>query len=744
MFSLRFKNKQIKDEYQLHTKALSMRIVVLIILHYVIYIQFSITGYSQSDIITTYAGSGPPTNVILSIKDHYRKEGAIALDGHGGFYISSTVKHSIYHIKADGQLHLSGGIGIPGYGGDGKPASSAQLKAPEGLAVDSIGNLYIADSENNRIRKVTLAGDIITVAGNGKSGYSGNIGDGGMAVSAGLNYPKGVAVDSIGNIYIADTYHGLIRKVTPSGIISTVAGGACRVFNVAIDRKGNLYIPDRENHRILKVNAAGMITTIAGDGKMGYSGDGGSAILAQLASPHGVAVDSAGNIYIADTYNGRIRKVTPAGIITTIAGTYKGSYLSDSKHAFSGQLFWPQSIVIDSADNIYFLDSSYIADKQIARIHKITPNGKITTVFDENGILFSDNDETYMLKQSRNTKLGENTTSLYGGDYGQATLAKLYNPSGVSLDSVDNLYIADFENSRIRKITPTGLIVTVAGNGDFGYAGNGGKATSAQLAGPHSVAADSAGNMYIASIDDLWIRKVTSAGKIKEVEGSKLKRFKKRMGDIISGENSLMDLFYHGPYGVAVDSAGNLYIADTFHYRICKVTPKGKVTIIAGNEKRGYSGDGGKAISAQLDLPCGIAVDSIGNVYIADSQNHCIRKVTPAGYITTIAGNGNPGFGGDGGQATSAQLASPFGVAVDSSGNLYIADTQNNRIRKITPSGLITTVAGDGNEGYGGDGGFARSAQLRWPKGIAVDRAGNLYIADTGNNRIRKVMILSK
>jgi sugar lactone lactonase YvrE len=203
------------------------------------------------------------------------------------------------------------------------------------------------------------------------------------------------------------------------------------------------------------------------------------------------------------------------------------------------------------------------------------------------------------------------------------------------------------------------------------------------------------------------------------------------------------DVIGNGLYGVAVDSAGNLHIADTFHYRIRKVTPRGKITTIAGNGKKGYSGDGGKATSARLGPTFGVAADSAGNLYIADSQNHRIRKVTPAGVITTIAGNGIGGYDGDGGPAALAQISWPYGIAVDSSDN-YIADTQNHRIRKVTPDGIITTVAGTGNEGYDGDGGPATSAQLRWPEGIAVDSAGNLYIADTGNNCIRKVAPSSK
>jgi hypothetical protein len=201
---------------------------------------------------------------------------------------------------------------------------------------------------------------------------------------------------------------------------------------------------------------------------------------------------------------------------------------------------------------------------------------------------------------------------------------------------------------------------------------------------------------------------------------------------------------FDNPGSIAPDNIGGFYFAGYYRNSIYHVTADGLFGLAAGVGIPGYSGDGGQANSAQLNHPSSLAVDSAGNIYIADSQNHRIRKVTPGGIITTIAGNGIGGYSGDGGPATSAQISWPYGIAVDSSGNLYVADTQNNRIRKVTPEGMITTVAGNGNEGYNGDGGPADSAQIKWPEGIAVDSAGNLYIADTGNNCIRKVTPSSK
>jgi len=331
------------------------------------------------------------------------------------------------------------------------------------------------------------------------------------------------------------------------------------------------------------------------------------------------------------------------------------------------------------------------------------------------------------------TTVAGNGTQSYNGDGGEATSASLNQPAGVAVDTAGNIYIADRSNHVIRKVNTSGVISTVAGNSTGGYSGDGGTAINASLFYPSGVAVDIVGNIYIADWGNQRIRKVDVRGVISTVVGNGTKGYRGDGGTAINAS-----LFY--PSGVAVDTAGNIYIADDVNNVIRKVNNSGVIRTVAGNGTGSYNGDGDTATNANLYFPDGVAVDAVGNIYIADYGNHRIRKVNTSGIITTLAGNGNYGFIGDGGAATSANLDRPTGVAVDAEGSIYIAVDTFNRIRKVNTSGIISTVTGNGTRGYSGDGGAATSASLKGPNGVAVDATGNIYIADTYNNVIRKVI----
>ena len=690
----------------------------------------------SAQIIETVAGGGIGDGGPATAAPMNSAHG-VAVGSSGDLYIVDLSNNRIRKVTvATGAITTVAVTGFAGYNGDNVAATSAMLNQPVAVAVDSSSNLYIVEQRNNRIRKVTAATGIIsTVAGTGLEGYNG---DNITATSAMLNSPTGVAVDASGNLYIADYNNRRVRKVTvATGVINTVAGnGLAGGYNddniaatsaalyqplgVAVDSSGNLYIVDYFGHRIRKVTVAtGIITTVAGGAGTYYlyNGDNIAATSASLYKPTAVAVDTSGNLYIADFNNQRIRKVKAAtGIITTVAGNGTFGYNGDNIDATSASLFFPIGVAVDLSGNLY------IADEENQRVRKVTvATGIITTVA---GI----------------GSFG------YNGDNIAANTAVLNDPEDVAIDAAGNLYIADQANHRVRKVSgSSGVINTVAGTGSTGYNGDNIAAASATLSYPAGVAVDSSGNLYIADAGNQRIRKVTAAtGVITTVAGTGSPGYN---GDNIAATGATLNIvsttaIFFSPHGLAVDSAGNLYIADQGNQRVRKVNvATGVITTVAGTGSFGYNGDNIAATSANLYNPSAIAVDSSGNIYIADTSNQRIRKVAAAtGIITTLAGTGSFGYSSDNIGATSALLSNPTGVAVDSSGNLYIADQGNKRVRKVTVgTGVITTVVGTGAYGQSGDGNAAASATLGIPTAVAVDLSGNLYVADRGSNRIRKM-----
>ena len=662
--------------------------------------------------IMTVAGSawrfsgdgGPATNAALG------KVPWVVMDSAGNLFASDRDNHLVVKISPSGTLTVVAGNGLEGYSGDNGPATSASLRYPNGLALDSAGNLYISDWLANVVRKVSPSGIITTVAGGGNPS---DVGDGGPATSAGLYLPAGLAVDATGTLYIAVDRQHRIRAVSPAGIITTVAGNGIGGFSgdngpataaslnqpgdVSFDAAGNLYICDSGNQRVRKVSG-GTIVTVVGSGSWSAPwGDGGPATAASLIFPREIAFDAAGNLYIAEQYGNRIRKVT-GGTITTIAGGVAG-FSGDGGPAAAASLRGPSGVAVDAAGNVY------IADTGNYRVRKIT-SGTITTI-------------------------AGNGSFRYGGDGGPGTSAFLYQPNGLAMDSSGSIYIADTSNNRVRKLAATGVITTIAGNGMASFGGDGGPATNAALNSPYGVAVDAAGNVYIADVLNYRIRRVTPGGLISTIAGNGSLGFS---GDSGPATNASLA----SAMGVGADAAGNVYIADTGNYRVRKVTPAGIISTVAGNGLAGYSGDGGPALSASLNGPWGVNVDAAGNIYIAEIQNYRVRLVTPGGIITTIAGHGTQGSFGDGGPATAAVLSEPRRTWLDAAGNLYIADAY--RVRRVTLEGIISTIAGTGTSGPLGDGGPATAATLYGSHDVVVDAAGNVYVADTENNRVRMVL----
>ena len=577
-------------------------------------------------------------------------------------------------------------------------ASNSPVAIPVFLRVGPSGGLYTLS---------TIAGrSVIT--------------EGGAANAQPMSTITGVAYDSSGNLYFVSSERNKVFKVTPAGVLTTFAGSGATGFGgdggpapsaqltnpsgVAVDNAGNVYISDTSNSRIRKVDANGIMSTIAGansaTSSSGFSGDGGLAIFAQITRPLGMVADNAGNLYFSDNNNHRIRKISN-GRITTIAGNGTATFAGDSGPATSASLSSPFGLALDSAGNIY------VADTNNHRIRRIDTNGIITTFAGTGAAGFS-------------------------GDGGTPTAAQLSSPAGVLVDGSGNVYIADANNQRVRKVSG-GVISTIAGSGTSGFGGDGAAATAALMRNPTALALDPAGDLVIADRNNNKVRKVSSAtGNIQTIAGSGSPAF---AGDGGAATSALLS----SPLGLVLDRAGNIYFSDANNHRIRKIDVNGTVTTIAGTGAAAFGGDNVPASGATLSGPQGLAMDAAGTLYLADTSNQRIRKILPNGIITTVAGTGTNGFNGNGIPATSANLSNPIGVAVDAMGQVYIAEQGGHRVRKVLLDGTIVAVAGNGTSGLSGDGGPALLAQVASPRGVAVDAIGNLYIADASNNRTRKV-----
>ena len=678
------------------------------------------------DIISTAIGGGP--NNIPALDANLNQPDAVAVDSTGNYYISAYGQNRIFKVDTSGILTVFAGQGIAGYAGDGVKGGATQafLNGPQGIAVDPTGNIYFSDYNNCAVRKIDTTNTITTIAGIG--GHCGYGGDGGKGTAANLYLPVGVAVDSTGaNVYIADRSNCRVRKVVvKTDIISTYAGnGTCgysgdngsalsaelnQPNGVWLDGSNNLVIADTSNYRIREVTKSnGKINTIGGNGTNGFSGDGGSALSAEISVVIEITVSSDGQtITFPDQNNQRVRQFKLGGNINTVAGngTACNGTCGDGGAATSAELYYPQGIAATAATQTFL-----IADLDNNRVRQFKVGGNI------------------------NGAAGNGSTTVPTLLNGIAPGGVVPNsPFGVVGDPSNNVYFGDTGNQMVRElVNSTDLVDFFAGDGVAGYSGDGGLATKAQLYNPRTVAIDSKGNVYIADESNQVIRQVDTGGKIHTFAGTP-----QTCGFTGDGGPATSARLCN-PYGVSVDSQDNVYIADYSNCVVRKVT-NGTINTIAGTPGRCiYGGDGGPATSAFVANVQGTAEDAAGNVFIADTNNCRIREISATtGIITTVAGTGQCGFNGDG-PATSVAVSSPSGVWVDASGNLFIADTYNQRIRWVDTTGNMTTIAGNGSCGYTGDGIPALTAEFCYPTGVYTDASGNFLVADQNNFRIRGI-----
>jgi sugar lactone lactonase YvrE len=647
-------------------------------------VQFEVGGVDYNAPLAAGSGGTGIASITLStLALGYHDVSAVFSSDSINFTGSSSPTHATTTVGAFGD-------GPYQFSGDGGPATAAVLSNPQGVAIDTHGDLFIADADDKVVRKVSASGIITTVAGDGTPGYSG---DGGQAIAATLNGPTAVALDGNGDLFIADTGNNVIREVKPGpngllslGTISTIAGGGTNFdpafsgsatdaalsapSGLAVDNSGNLYIADTGNNIVREVVGSAM-TTIAGNGTADYSGDTQAATSTGLNGPTGLAVDGSGDLFIADTGNNVVREVT-SGTITTIAG---GG--ANSEPAFSGSpkdaaLYGPAGLAVDNAGNLY------IADTGNAIVRELT-SGTITTI-------------------------AGNGTAGYSQDT-HATSTELDGPAGLAI-SANGLFIADAANNLVREVA-SGTINTVAGNTA--------KSAVAPWGHPTGVAVHAQGDVFVADALGNVVYEVSPTGVITIVASN-----------------------LNDPTGLAVDAEGDLFIADAGNDVVREVTPgsdgrlaDGTMTIIAGNGTRGDSGDGAAAKLAELDLDSdrnatsSLAVDVHGDLFIADSYNNAVREVTPGsdgllsdGTINTVISFGAQ-TGGSGNPGVPSSQEDLQGIAADAQGDLYFAVSFSG------PTGVVYELEPNGDTPSIGPPYYD-------PTGVAVDARGDVFVADSG------------
>jgi gliding motility-associated-like protein len=671
-----------------------------------------------------------PAGLVSTIKtavESFDGPDGIAIDAGGNLYISDAGHNSIDKVTPFGGVSIIAGNG--GYGAINGPGNMATFNYPIGIAMDKSGNIYVADYQNQLIRKIDIHDNVFTLAGSGLDGTNNGIG-----AAASFSYPNGVGVDAAGNVYVADGSSRLIRKIDPGGVVTTFAGaGQANAFvfgdpqQVVVDPSNNVYVTDGLKNQVMKITSSGVVSVVAGSGSQGSAN--GTGISASFNGPVGITIGGDGSLYVADSFNNLIRKISVYG------------YTID-KTLPQGLTFDPATGIITGTPTV----ASPATDYTVTAYNSQGSSSAIVNIAVDNvtpaigaPILSYQSPQTYTVNTPIATLSPRNTggavpaaiygqvstlagSGAFGAVNGTGAAASFHYPLGITVDGSGNLYVGDQGNSLIRKVSPAGVVSTLAGSGQTGSTN--GTGTAASFYDPYGVTIDASGNIYVADEGDNLIREVSPAGVVTTFAGS---------GLVGSSNGPGTAATFNHPFGVAVDASGNVYVAEGANDLIRKITPAGVVTTFAGSGSQG-SADG-VGVGASFYDPEGIAVDALGNVYVSDSGNERIRKITPAGVVTTVAGSG--AIGAQNGTGTAASFNYPFGITVDIAGNIYVVDQLGDLVRKISPTGVVSTFAGTGEQGSAD--GIGTAAGFYNPAGITADAFGDLYIADSFNNRIRKI-----
>jgi sugar lactone lactonase YvrE len=648
--------------------------------------------------------------------------------------------------------------GVSSVGSSDGVGSLALFSLPRSVAVDPAGNIFVADTWNHTIRKVTPDGSVSTLAGSaGSSGFNDGIG-----ASARFRNPFGVAADAEGNIFVADSGNHRIRKIRSDRTVSTIAGSGApdtkdgfgtgssflSPLSVAVDPTGTVYVAENTNHVIRKISTEGQVTTLAGSVRVSGSSDGAGA-QARFNAPRGLAVNASGDVFVSDNQNRTIRCITSSGKVTTLAGR-AGSVGSQNGIGAEASFYSPLDIAVDKAGDLLVADDN--------ALRKIDRNGVVTTIAGLAGfagyqsgagsgarfsglygvavthsgtVVVSDNKGLRKVSVAREVSYFAGATP--GSNDGPISAARFAQPSGVVVDRNGTVFVADRLNHTIRKISEDGSVSTFAGSPLNGGTSDGSGA-SARFLRPRQLARDASGTLYVADTGNHSIRKITGEGIVTTLAGSS--------GSAGQSDGIGTSAMFNGPYGVATDKQGNVFVADTGNHSIRKISSSGGVTTLAGSS--GFAGStDGIGSAASFRSPNSLVVAPDGNLYVADTSNSLIRKVTPEGVVTTVAGRFYGARISGSQDGVFAWFSWPMSITADDAGNLFVTEGLSNssiRIRKITRVGVVSTIGGgsvSGSEAYGAKDGVSNVARFANPAGIALGLNNKLYVVDMDANTIR-------